>query len=163
MALKLEEAEQRLVGVTQLERFLRLPIASLYAVDAGALEKARNYSTELMASAAAPEEGWTTALQAYAAHIGHTVAGRLELRTGDLAGAKRELAEASQTNGSARIGSRRPDMSLASELFDCGEKAAVLAYPRECAASWKLDNSQTAVWIAAIEQGKRPTFVLSSH
>jgi len=162
-AQNLEEAEQRLVGVTRYERFLRLPRAALYAVDAGALEKARNYSTELFALAAAPEAGWTAKSRAYALHIAHAVAGRLDLRTGDLAGAKRRLTEASQAYGSAPMTVLRPDMSLASELFDRGEKAAVLEYLGECAKNWKMDNGHTAAWIAVIEQGKRPTFTLLSH
>ena len=101
--------------------------------------------------------------RAYAVHIGHAVAGRLDLRNGDLAGAKAHLAEASKAYGSAYMGSRRPEMSLAGELLDRGEKAFVLAYLAESGKSWKLDNGHTAAWIAAIEQGKRPTFVLSTR
>jgi hypothetical protein len=162
-AQKLEEAEQGLMGVTRFERFLKLPMVALYAVDAGALEKARNYSTELFALAAAPEAGWTAMWRAYAVHIGHAVAGRLDLRNGDLAGAKAHLAEASEAYGGTDMGSLRPEMSLASELLDRGEKAAVLAYLAVSGKSWKLDKGRTATWTALIEQGKRPSFVLSTH
>ncbi|MBI5084503.1 MAG: hypothetical protein HZB13_07895 [Acidobacteria bacterium] len=158
MALQLEEVENRLVGESRFERYLDLPLAAQLAVEAGANEKARRYSNELLLTAAAHEKAWPQKSRGEAIYRGHLVLARVDLRDGDVEAARRHLIEASGAYSNSYMVFQGPDKRLIAEFLDKGEKDAVLDYLKQCAKSWKADNGETAHWIALIEKGERPWF-----
>jgi hypothetical protein len=86
------------------------------------------------------------------------VLGRLALRSGDREQAKRHLLEAGKTTGSPTLCSFGPNMMLAKELLEHGEREAVIQYLRLCGNFWYTNNHQTEQWIQEIEQGGVPDF-----
>lgn len=66
----------------------------------------------------------------------HSLLGRIDLREGDVAGAKRHLAASGKTPGSPQLNSFGPDFVLAGELLRKGERDAVLAHLDSVAVFW---------------------------
>lgn len=93
-----------------------------------------------------------------AVHHGNLVLGRLALVDGNLDLARHHLIEAGHTRGSAPLGSFGPNMQLAKELLERGERDVVLEYFDLCAVFWKRDRGRLAVWEHAVSQGSVPDF-----
>lgn len=95
-----------------------------------------------------------------AIHHSHLVLGRLSLMAGKVEEAMKELKLAGQTPGSPQLDSFGPNMTLAKELLEKGEKAAVLEYFEDCTRFWKTEFATPTIadWKAAIAQGKAPDF-----
>ncbi len=93
-------------------------------------------------------------------HHSHLVLGRLHLMEGKVEQAKKELKLAGQTPGSPQLNSFGPNMTLAKELLEKGEKTAVLEYFDECLKFWTMDHAKTdvAAWKKDIANGKIPDF-----
>ena len=122
------------------------------AFAAQAFEEARQYAEELLAyGASQPERNAGDAL-----HHGSLLLGRLAFRSGDMESAKIFLLTAGEVAGSPVLGSFGPNMLLAKELLEAGEKETVLAYFDRCARFWK--SEKLAVWRAEIERGEMPKF-----
>ena len=66
----------------------------------------------------------------------HSLLGRIALREGDVAAAKRHLAESGKTPGSPQLNSFGPDLVLAGELLQKGERDAVLDHLDKIAVFW---------------------------
>jgi len=66
----------------------------------------------------------------------HSLLGRIALGEGDMAAARRHLAESGQTPGSPQLDSFGPDFVLAGELLRKGERDAVLAHLDKVAVFW---------------------------
>lgn len=96
----------------------------------------------------------------------HSLLGRIALREGDLAAAKRHLAESGKTPGSPQLNSFGPDLVLAGELLQRGERDAVLQHLDQIAVFWANteDNSRLAqdhqkkieTWKLMIRAGRIP-------
>ncbi|MGL4554821.1 MAG: hypothetical protein ACRC33_26950 [Gemmataceae bacterium] len=123
------------------------------AFEAGEEPKARGYAEELLAGAGRPE---FARYAGGAVHYGNLILGRLALAGGDVEAAKRHLVEAGKTEGSAPLRSFGPNMQLAKELLERGERAAVLEYLRLCSVFWQTDDQRVDVWIRAVERGGTP-------
>lgn len=95
-----------------------------------------------------------------AIHHSHLVLGRLNLLSGKVDGAKKELKLAAQTPGSPQLNSFGPNMTLAKELLEKGEKTAVLEYFDDCLRFWKSEFAKPSVdeWKTDIANGKTPQF-----
>lgn len=95
-----------------------------------------------------------------ALHQSHLVYGRLNLLEGNVEGAKKELLLASQTKGSPQLSSFGPNMTLAKELLEKGEKKAVIEYIDNTLSFWtyKTAKAKTDLWKKEIESGKIPNF-----
>lgn len=95
-----------------------------------------------------------------ALHHAHLVLGRVHLFQKDLTGAKQELELAAQTPGSPQLASFGPNMTLAKELLEKGEKDAVFKYFDLCTKFWKSEFSQKEFsdWKTDIKAGKIPNF-----
>lgn len=89
-------------------------------------------------------------------HICHILLGQIALRQKDVNTAKRELLEAGNVTGSPVLGSFGPNMLLAKELLDKGEKETVLQYFEKCRAFW--NNAQLNKWVTEAKAGKTPDF-----
>ncbi|HEX3130193.1 MAG TPA: RNA polymerase subunit sigma-24 [Thermoanaerobaculia bacterium] len=148
----LEAYERSLVNTKEAEsREAMLPDLAKAALDAGETAKARAYAEEMLK--ATDRESWN---YGNAIHHGHLILGRIALREGDLAAAKEQLLAAGDTPGSPQLNSFGPNMTLARELLEKGEKQAVLEYFKRCGSFWKEDRLEA--WASEVQNGKIPEF-----
>ncbi len=118
------------------------------AFAAGDLEKARKYAAELL-EGGGKEYNWD---RGNSIHTGNSILGRIALKEGDLAKAKECLVAAGKCGGSPQLNSFGPDMTLASELLQKGERETVIKYLELCGGFW--NKAATEMWIGEIKSGK---------
>jgi tetratricopeptide (TPR) repeat protein len=147
--------EQGLEKSDAEERFYGLADLATSALQAGQIEKAQQYASELLASADKYKSNWN---YGNAVHKGNIVLGLVELRREDVSGAKEHLLAASLTPGSPQLDSFGPNMTLAKELLEKGEREAVLAYLQNCEEFWKMGRGKLEEWIATAKTGGIPDF-----
>lgn len=123
------------------------------AVQAGALDDAARYAQELLDSA--PSGGWNSG---NAIFFGNMILGQVALRRGDKETAKSRLLAAGKTKGSPNLGSFGPNMTLAKELIEAGDRDTPVAFFELCRSFWKMDNGNLDRWSALTAVGKVPDF-----
>jgi tetratricopeptide (TPR) repeat protein len=162
---KLALAEhERAIALTndELEIYAELGDLGALALDAGEEEKAEGFAKRLLAMNEALEENWNTG---NAVHKGNLILGRLALRAGDIETAKVKLREAGKTDGSPQLDSFGPNMSLAKELIELGERDVVLEYFELCRRFWTGDRHESELdkWSAVVAAGGMPQFGANLH
>ncbi len=128
------------------------------AFDAGEYNKARQYADALlMRSQSKQPTGFDSSDDAHAANL---VLGRLALHNGDIAGAEAHLLAMGRVSGSPVLDSFGPNMQLAQDLLERGDRQPVLAYFDECAKFWTYQPAKAtlATWTAQVKQGEIPDF-----
>jgi len=148
-----EQSLQRVKEEEVVDRRSLLSDAARMALEVGDLAKASGYADELLASVDERSGDWMTG---NAIHQGHLILGRIALRGHDLAQAKEHLLAAGRTPGSPQLNSFGPNMSLAKELLEAGERQAVLDYLKLCGSFWK--RGELEAWSKEIQAGKIPDF-----
>ena len=139
-ALILKNYEARLKTTDNSEqKFYLVTRLAPVAYSAGDMYKARSYSIGLLGMAGDFRADWN---YGNAIHIGNLVLGRIALGSGDVAEAKRYLLESGKTIGSPQLNSFGPNMTLAKELLERGERQVVLDYFKLCAVFWKMENER---------------------
>ena len=88
---------------------------------------------------------------------GNQVLGRVALREGNIARAKRHLLASARISGSPVLSSFGPDMTLAKELLEKGQKTVVLEYLHLCATFWNK-AARLKDWEDDIGKGRMPDF-----
>jgi tetratricopeptide (TPR) repeat protein len=136
-------------------RFYGLSDLASSAFDAGEIEKAQQYASELLRAAPEFKSDWN---YGNALYYGNIVLGRIALKQGDIVGAKEHLLAASQTPGSPQLNSFGPNMTLAKDLVEKNEREVVLTYLQSCGKFWKMDNGKSESWMATIRGGGTPDF-----
>ena len=139
------------------------------AFDAGEMTKARAYAEQLLARTQG--EDWIHSWTGMAVHEANLVLGRIAVREGKLSEAITFLhrsADMSDSNSPAFNSSfsPAPSMSLAKDLLEAGETAAVLAYFEQCRRLWKMGGGHGELldlWAAEVRQGLVPKFGTSLH
>jgi len=121
------------------------------ALEAGELDRARAVATQLLIHVKRDPESWNTG---NVIHDANLVLGRVALREGDVESAKRHLLEAGRTRGSPQLDSFGPNMQLAKELLERGERAIVREYFELCRKFW--DTVSLDRWIAEVKAGDMP-------
>lgn len=137
----------------QIGLFSLLPDLATCAFEAGQTDKAKEYALQLLKMGNQKKHRQHNG---NAVHHGNLVLGRLALQAGDVEKAKSFLLEAGKTQGSPQLDSFGPNMTLAKELLERGEREVVLEYFQLCAKFWKggeLDN-----WSAVVKGGGMPDF-----
>jgi hypothetical protein len=137
------------------DKFYVLTMIAPTAYTAGDLEKAKSYSNALLSMAADFPGNWN---YGNAIHVGNLVLGRVALASGDVASAKIYLLEAGKTIGSPQLNSFGPNMTLARELVEKGEREVVLEYFNLCAKFWKMPGERLEKWALLVKDGKTPNF-----
>jgi hypothetical protein len=122
---------------TEYERWVATGDVAIWLVDAGALDRAEQVAHEALLGAEKFPKDWN---HGNALHQAHTALGRVALRRDKLAEAKVHLLEAGRTPGSPQLNSFGPNMLLAQELLERGEKEVVLEYFDLCRAFWGLGH-----------------------
>jgi hypothetical protein len=133
------------------EREGLLPAVATLALEAGETAQARGYAEEMLGSDS--QGGWNAG---NLVHHGHLVLGRIALRDGDTKAAQEHLLAAGKTKGSPQLNSFGPNMTLAKELLEKGERQAVLEYFKLCGSFWK--KSTLEAWTQEVQAGKIPDF-----
>jgi len=88
-----------------------------------------------------------------AIHWANIALGWAALAEGRIADAATHLVRAGKTPGSPQLNNFGPELALAQELLDRGERAAVSSYLAECARFWKGREALLERWRASIERG----------
>ena len=167
--IELEMAEQiRSVHSVELEdgdelrklliQIRTLPPRARAAFDAGEFAVAAKFAEECLALAASPQLPDFFQNDGNAIHHGHLVLGRIALRHGDVDRAKNHLIESGKTAGAPNLASFGPNMSLAAELLQRGERGCVLEYLQLCKGFWSLGGEKLAAWRAEIMSDRMPDF-----
>lgn len=91
-------------------------------------------------------------------HKANIFLGRMALQKGKTNEAKHYLLQAGKTPGSPVLGSFGPDMTLAKELLEKGERKAVIEYLELCAKFWKSGKGRLTWWKSTLEAGGIPDF-----
>ena len=147
--------ERGLAKANAEERFYELGDLATAAFEAGETAKAEQYAFELLQEAQTFKNDWN---YGNAIHKGNIVLGRIALRHHDIAGAKQHLLSAGETPGSPQLDSFGPNMTLAKELLEKGEREAVLSYLQSCTKFWKMGGDKLEGWIATVKGGGTPDF-----
>ena len=136
-------------------RWLVLGCVSTRKVDVGAIEKAKHFADELLALSSNYKDDWN---YGNAIHKGNLILGRIALREGNLEASKQYLLYAGETPGSPQLVSFGPNMVLAKELLEAGEKDAVLEYFKLCVNFWEMDFGRLKSWSEIVQSGRIPDF-----
>jgi tetratricopeptide (TPR) repeat protein len=130
------------------ERFYALAGMAKAAFSAGELNKAELYARELLSLAPDYQKDWN---YGNAVFVGNMVIGRVALRRDkNTVLAKSYLLASGETPGSPQLNSFGPNMSLAKDLLEQGERDTVLEFFAKCRKFWKLDNGRLDAWTAEV-------------
>ena len=123
--------------------------------NAGEMKKADQYARQLLKEADTRKNDWN---YGNAIHDGNMVLGRIALKSGDIEKAKYYLIEAGKTPGSPQLNSFGPNMTLAKELLEKGEKEIVRKYFKLCENFWEMDMGRLKEWTSIVKKGEIPDF-----
>lgn len=156
VARSLDRAEAELRNAKdEYHRWLALGELAVFYIDIGKLNEAEKYANELLELAPKYQKDWN---YGNAIHKGHIALGRLQLRKNNLSGAKEHLIEAGNTPGSPQLDSFGPNMILAKELLEKGERDSVIKYLDLCEAFWEMHSDRLKKWKDTIKTGGIPNF-----
>lgn len=140
------ELEPRTAALTDLAKT---------AFEAGDYDKAAIYAHKLLKEEKSGPGQWN---YGNAIHDGNLVLGRIALRQGQIEEARKYLREAGKTPGSPQLNSFGPNLTLAKELLEKGEKQAVLEYFQAIRKFWKMGQDKLDQWTRAVEADGIPAF-----
>lgn len=86
------------------------------------------------------------------------VLGRIAVQEGKIEAAKNYLIAAGKSPGSPTMDSFGPNMTLAKDLLEKGERDVVLEYFMRCRKFWKMDYGKLDRWMHEVMDGKTPDF-----
>ena len=137
---------------TDMGRDALLQYLAKVALAANSHEKAKKYAEEMLSQ---NSPGWNYGNNIHHANI---ILGRIALASDDLKEAKKCLTDAGKTPGSPQLNSFGPNMTLAKELLQKGEKDVVLKYIELCSKFWKMGKDRLDTWSVVVKDGKIPDF-----
>jgi len=137
------------------DRFLALTHAQMPALESREYDLAKAYASEALQLAPQFRQDWN---YGNAIHNGHVVLGRLALVHGDVESACKELLLAGKTPGSPQLDSFGPNMSLAEELLEHGQRDVVVQYFDECQVFWRSDFGALRKWRILVRLHLPPDF-----
>lgn len=135
------------------ERWAWLDDAAELAYKVEDYEKAHNYASESISLSNRYESDWN---YGNSIHNSNMVLGRLALKEGSVEHAKEYLKRAGDSRGSPQLDTFGPDMQLADDLLNQGEKDAVLSYLSSINKFWEMDDGCVDRWIKQIKSGEKP-------
>ncbi len=141
-----------------LSRIYALPDLARSALDAFEFESAANYASELLSLAKSSELPEYFRDNGNAVHYGNFVLGCVALERGDIESAKLRLLASGKTKGSPNLMSFGPNMALAKDLLERGQREVVLQYFRLCAEFWEHGAEELEDWTRQVQSGKIPDF-----
>ena len=117
--------------------------------------EAKSFAEELEKLAPKNKDDWNygNAVQVY-----NLVLGSLALKSNDVKAAGERLLAAGRSPGSPQMNTFGPNMTLAKELLEKGEKKVVLEYFELCKKFWEMHDGKLDQWKKEVERGKMPDF-----
>lgn len=140
---------------TEEERFYALGDASKQAFEKADYTNAKAYAVELATLTPKYKGNWN---YGNAIQDSNVILGRLALREDRIEDAKRHLIEAGKSPGSPQMDSFGPNVSLAKDLLEKGEKEVVIEYFSLCKNFWKMHRGRLDDWIALVRAGRIQDF-----
>ena len=137
------------------ERFDRLTELAAAALSAAELKKANTYALALLEQAHSHKKHWN---YGNAIHVAYLVLGRIALLSGDTKKAKQHLLDAGRTPGSPQLDTFGPNMMLAKELLEKGEREVVIQFFDLCGKFWENHRGRLEQWNGIVKQGGIPDF-----
>jgi hypothetical protein len=137
------------------DEFYPLTEAATMGFLLGKTNEARTSAQKLLAMAPKFRENWN---YGNAIHDGNMVLGRIAVREERIEDAKHFLIEAGKSPGSPQLDSFGPDMGLAKDLLEKGERDTVLEYFQLCRKFWEMGHGQLDQWTEDVKAGKMPDF-----
>lgn len=142
-------------ATNQRDRFYALGAAAKEAFANGNFADAKGYADELVVLTPQYKGDWNYGNAIQDANL---VLGRLSVREGKINAAKKYLKESEKSPGSPQMNSFGPNVSLAKDLLEKGEKKAVLEYFAACKKFWSMGQDKLADWTALTKAGRIPDF-----
>ena len=130
--------------------FLREATAAL---DGGDRARAREVACRRLESVDPRQRGVYGNVQ----HFANLILGLVALSEGQLPEARHRLIASAKTPGSTHLKTLGPNMALAAELLDRGERDVVVDYLRLCRRLWK-DGKRLKEWETLARNGRFPDF-----
>ncbi|MGH7951000.1 MAG: hypothetical protein ACREFE_03645 [Limisphaerales bacterium] len=153
---RLAVAKQKLAEAANDEqRFDALDDAAKESFNVGNIGDADKYAGELLKLAPHFRDNWN---YGNAIQDGNLVLGRIAARAGHIDKATQDLLAAGNSPGSPTMDSFGPNMSLAKDLLEKGQRKVVLQYFGLCRKFWKMDYGKLDQWSNDVEAGKIPDF-----
>ncbi|MDZ4837172.1 MAG: hypothetical protein SGJ27_25585 [Candidatus Melainabacteria bacterium] len=121
------------------------------AINCGELEKAKLYADRLLDLI---DQHLANRNYSNSVYEAHTALGRIALREGNVELAKEHLLKSVAIPGSPQLNSFGPDMALAQELLNAGEKEIIFEFFFRVGIFWKSDC--IAAWANKIRNGITP-------
>lgn len=135
-----------------IERDFLLQSLAKAALEANKPQKAKEYAEKMLSQ---NNSSWNYENNI---HHGNIILGRIALTLDNLNEAKKRLINAGKTHGSPQLNSFGPNMTLAKELLQKGEKDVVLEYFELCSKFWKSGKDRLHKWSIVVNDGKIPDF-----
>jgi hypothetical protein len=153
---RLDKAMKELAAAsTDEKRFYALDDAAKESFNVGKIQDAEKYANELLKMAPDFKSDWN---YGNAIQDGNLVLGRIAVKDGRIEDAKKYLLAAGKSPGSPQMDSFGPNMSLAKDLLEKGERDVVLQYFDECRKFWESDYGKLDEWSKEVKAGKIPDF-----
>lgn len=126
----------------------------------GKIAEARSYASELLliAERIRSKDDGDSFKNGITIHNGNMVLGRIALRDNRREDAKNYLLKAGLTPASPTLNSFGPNMSLANDLLNVGERETVLMYFHECHRFWDFNKEKLNSWEQDVRDGNAPDF-----
>ncbi len=140
---------------TPQERFYFLTHAAKESFVVGNTEDARKYAQELMTLLPKFPGDWNYGNAVQDANL---VLGRIAVKEGRIDEAKKFLIAAGNSPGSPQMDTFGPNVSLAKDLLEKGERDVVIQYLELCRKFWEMHKGSLDKWIQEIKDGKIPNF-----
>ena len=139
------------------ERFYKIRYEAENEFLNGDFDEARKLALKYLEMADSFQHDWN---YGNAVHHANLILGRVALKEGNIEKAKEYLLKAGDTPGSPQISSFGPNMMLAKELLEQGEKATVLAYFSLCKIFWIGPQASETIekWGKEVKGGVIPAF-----
>lgn len=144
----------------EYQRWVHLGPIAVWTVDSGDLLAANAMANELLELAPRYRKDWNYGNAIQDVNI---VRGRIALRLGNKEAAKGFLREAGRTPGSPQLNTFGPNLILARELLEAGEREAVLEYFDLIDRFWKGSAGAPTAWRHQIAMGRVPAFAMNIH
>jgi tetratricopeptide (TPR) repeat protein len=150
-----KDTKELAAASTDEDRFYALDNAAKDSFNVGKIQDAQNYAQELLKTAPRLAGNWN---YGNAIQDGNLVLGRIAVKAGQIEEAKKYLLEAGKSPGSPQMNSFGPNMSLAKDLLEKGERDTVLQYFDECRKFWESDYGKLDEWSKEVKAGRIPHF-----
>jgi len=140
---------------SELERFYALDRAAKASVNIGNKQEAKQLAEELQGLMQKYRDDWNYGNVVQDVNI---VLGRIAVSEGRIEDAKKHLLEAGKSPGSPQMDSFGPNMTLAKDLLEKGEKDVVIQYFELCSKFWEMDSGKLKQWTQQVRDGQIPDF-----